>query len=97
MRNVRIQSVLLRVLSVMNSAYRYGLLVLLLGILAERIQWYISLPPTYEGDRYGGAIVVMALLFNHLACEFKWRFWIRVAFRVLAVGWVIFVGFYFFY
>lgn len=78
--------------------YRYGMLILLLGLLACNI--LLCLSALHRGNRnpYGGLIVNLILLFNHLSFVYKGRHrWVRVAFEVLSLVWLVFGFLYFFY
>jgi hypothetical protein len=74
--------------------YRYGMLVLLLGLLAADIRW--DLYPSSASDtlRYGNAAVVFLLLLQHLAFQFKWPRHVTVLVRVAFFVWMICVAVY---
>jgi hypothetical protein len=80
-----------------HPAYRYGMLALILVLLAQNIHLYLGLPPAYRGDPYGNGVVGLMLLFVHLAYWFRWPSAIAVALKFLAWGWLVFGAFYIFY
>lgn len=80
-----------------SSTLRYGMLLVVLLLLAFHIQWRLTLPQGYSHDRNGNGIIALTLLFNHLAYQFRWPTAITVALRLLAWGWLIFSCFYIFY
>ena len=45
-----------------HPLFRYGMLVFILVLLAEKIKWHLSLTPGYTGDPYGGYVVILMLL-----------------------------------
>jgi hypothetical protein len=73
-----------------HPAFRYGMLVACLLLLAWHIQWRLSLPATYPYDRNSNGVVVLMLLFNHLAYQFHWPTSVTVALRALAWVWLAF-------
>jgi hypothetical protein len=77
-----------------HPAYRYGMLVLILCLLGDYVEWYLGLPTDYPYDRYRSGILVLALLVNHLAFSFQWRPAVAAALRVLAMSWVVVGLFY---
>lgn len=81
----------------MHPLERYGILILILGLLAGNLWWYLGLSPTYDGDPYMLFVVVLVGLFNHLAYSFEWRPAVAVALRALAWGWIVFACLYVFY
>jgi len=83
--------------SLVYRYYRYPMLIAILLLLALHIQWYVTLPPGYHYDPYRGFVVVLMLLFNHLAFLFKWPPSVTVILRILALSWTVFGLFYAFY
>jgi len=77
-----------------HPVYRYGMLIVVLVLLVWQTRVYLSLPSSYDGDPYGGYVVLLMLLFNHLASAFKWPKGIATALWVLAWSWIIFSLFY---
>jgi hypothetical protein len=70
------------------------MLVFILVLLAQQIQWHVTLPPTYDGDPYDNYVLILMLLFNHLAFAFKCPHRVSVALWVLAWSWLGFASFY---
>ena len=77
-----------------SAAYRYGMLAVILGLLAWDVHLYLSLPPGYHGDPYGNFVTVLMLLFNHLAFAFKWRRSVSIGLQIVACVWLVFGFFY---
>jgi hypothetical protein len=77
--------------------YRYGMLVVCLFLIAQCVAWYLRLPKDYPYDRYSNLVVVLMLLFNHLAYQFRWPSSVALVLRLLAWTWVVFGCFYIFY
>ena len=75
----------------------YGFLVFLLILFATAIRLWFSLPPRYPYDPYGNLVCITMLLLNHLAFNFQYPRPVTIAFRLLAMGWLIFGIFYVFY
>ena len=73
------------------------MLIVILILIAWHLKLYFTRPPTFEGDPYGGLILVLALLFSHFAFAFKWRRSVSIALSILAYGWIFFTVFYIFY
>lgn len=73
-----------------HPAFQYGMLIVILALLAWNFQWYFSLPSDYEGDRYMNLVVACMLLFSHLAYSFRWPLSVTITLRVLAWSWLIF-------
>lgn len=78
----------------MGPAYRWGMLTVVLFLLALNMKWQLNLTPAYSGDRYGNLVVVLMLLLNHLAWCFRFPPTVLFALRVLAGSWVILGGAY---
>ncbi len=91
---MNIRSALTEPLGPSRPAYRYGMLAFILVLLGWSIQWHYSLPPGYSGDRYGGDVLVLMMLFNHLAYQFTWPIRVLVGLRILAWSWTGFGLFY---
>jgi hypothetical protein len=77
-----------------HPAFGYGLLFAILLLLANYIWWRLSLPSTYSHDPNVNGVVVLMLLFNILAYQFRWPASATVVFRILAWGWIFFGFFY---
>jgi hypothetical protein len=56
-----------------KKVYRYGMLVVLLPLMAFNVHTLMNLPPDYPYDRYNSLVVTGMLLFNHVAFWFPWR------------------------
>jgi len=91
---MNLRSILTQSSKPIHPVYRYGMLVIILLLLVQDVRWYLTLPPTYPYDPYGGLIGVLMLLFLHLAFAFQWRRSVAVALWILAVGWLLFAFFY---
>lgn len=91
---MNIRSFLTKPFAAANPAFVYGMLVVVLLLLIWDLQWQLSLPPHYPYDRYANLVVVLMLLFNHLAFYFRWPVAVTAALRLLALGWLAFGGFY---
>jgi hypothetical protein len=76
---------------------RYGILIVILGLLAVNLWWYFRLSPAYSGDPYTLFVGGLTGLFCHLAFSFQWRPSVTVALRVLTWSWLVFAFFYAFY
>jgi hypothetical protein len=72
----------------------YGMLAVILLLLAWNFQVWLSTPPSYPYGRYDNFVVALMLLFNHLAFQFRWPAAVTAALRLLAVGWIVFGLFY---
>jgi hypothetical protein len=72
------------------AAFSYGMLGVILVLLAIDLQWRLSLPSAYPHDRNLNCVVVLMLLFNHLAYQFRWPPAATVGLRVLAWSWLVF-------
>jgi len=74
------------------SAYRYGMLVFILLLLASNIHWRFPLPYVRQESygSYSGVILSLALLFNHLAFTFRRPPFIAAALPIWALAWSIF-------
>ncbi len=80
-----------------HPLYRYGMLVFILVLFVLHIKIHLTLPPSYTGDPYIGYVVVLMLLFGHLACAFKWPKGIAHALWTLSSIWIVFALFYILY
>jgi hypothetical protein len=73
-----------------SSAYSYGFLAFILLLLAIDL---FRLSRSSVGSLHiatGNCVVVLMLLFNHLAYQFRFSPQATVALRILAWGWVVF-------
>jgi hypothetical protein len=73
------------------------MLVVIVLLLVWHIQWRLALSSSYPYDRNTNGVVVLMLLFNHLAYQIRWSAPVTAAFRILAWGWIAFGFFYLFY
>lgn len=80
-----------------GPVYRYGTLAFILGLLACRIHWHLTLPPAYSDDPYMVDLVVLMLLINHLTHAFKWPRRVNIALSALGWSWIAFTFFYILY
>jgi hypothetical protein len=53
-----------------HPAFRYGMLLAILGLLAADLYWRVNLSAMYGSGRYVNAVVILMLLLNHLAFQF---------------------------
>ena len=73
-----------------SSLYRHGMLAIILILLANWIWFLLTLPKDVKFDPYGNGVVLLMLLFNHLAwSSYDWQPGVRKAFRVLSIGWLL--------
>ena len=77
-----------------GSAFRFGMLMFILSLLAFQAWWMSHLSPSYPYDRYSGGVMGIMLLLNHLAYAFHWPRTARIALRVSAWLWIGFGLFY---
>lgn len=80
-----------------STAYRFAMLAVCLCLLAGNIHWRAQLSPDYPYHRYDNTVVVLMLLFNHLAYQFRWPTPVTVALRIVAWAWIAFGVFYLFH
>lgn len=73
-----------------EPVFRSVMLGVCLFLLAWNIRWLLALRPDYSYDRYGNLVVILMLLFNHLAYSFRWPVRVTVALRVWAWVWLAF-------
>ncbi len=67
-------------------AFRYGLLVGSLLLLAWHIHWRLNLPADYPYARDGNGVIGLMLIINVLAYQFRWSTPVTVALRVFGLG-----------
>jgi hypothetical protein len=77
--------------------WRYGFLVICLGLLVNWLLWLFTLPPDYPYDRYGNGVLAGMLLINHVAFAFKWKPSIGSIWCLIAYVCLLFGMFYIFY
>lgn len=80
-----------------RPVFRWVMLAIILLLLVIHIRWRLTLPPGYRGDRNGNGVIVLAILFNHLAFQFRWPRSVTAVLRVLMWSWLAFTLFYVFY
>lgn len=80
-----------------KPVFSYAMLGVILLLLALNIYWRANLPFDYPGDRYGNVVVVLMLLFNHVAFQFHWPILATVLLRTVAFIWLVFVCVYVFW
>ena len=80
-----------------HPAFSYGFLAVILTLLAFDLYWRMTLPPFYPHDRNINLVVVLMLLFNHLAYQFRWPPAATAGLRLLAWGWLVFGAFYIYF
>ena len=73
-----------------HPVYRYGMLVFILILLVQQIQFHLTLSPAYDGDLYRGYVGVLMLLFMHLSFAFKWPKRVAAVLWVLVLSWLVF-------
>jgi hypothetical protein len=91
---MKIRSLLTSPIQPNNPGFVYGFLAVIVMLLIGDIQWQLSLSPSYPYDRYGNFVLLLMLLFNHLAFQFRWPAAVTAALRLLALGWIVFGLFY---
>jgi hypothetical protein len=79
-----------------SAAFRYGMLVFIVGLLVVSVWAYLRLALPYN-ERCLGVVLSLMLLFNHLAYQFRWPVPATVAIRILAWGWLVFGNIYVFF
>ncbi|MCX6848444.1 MAG: hypothetical protein NTY98_05955 [Verrucomicrobia bacterium] len=80
-----------------SARFTYGFLVFMVLLLLWNVKLWWSVPPSYPYDRYTNLVVVLMLLLNHLAFQFRWPRWGMIVMRLLALGWCVFGLFYVLY
>ena len=61
----------------------YGILVLILALLAWVIRWHVTLPPGHKGQSYTILLVPIMLLVGHLAGDWRWPRRVRAGLNLL--------------
>ncbi len=70
--------------------FRYGFLVFVGALLAWNAYLFGTRPPGVPGDPYGGLILGVMLLLNHVAFQFHLPPRVALAARILPIGWLAF-------
>lgn len=65
------------------QVFHYGMLVLMLALLAWLIYWSLTLPPWYRGKIYAVIFGVVAMLLNRLTGAYRWPRRVSVALQIL--------------
>lgn len=72
-----------------TPAYRWGMLAVILALLAVNIMWVLNSRVSSHGAGYSNFVVVLMLLLNHVSGSFRFPRALTLALRVLAWGWVV--------
>ena len=80
-----------------SPLFAYGFLVFFVLLLMWNVQLWRSVPPSYPYDRYSNLVLMLMVLFGHLAFQFRWPPRVMAALRLLALGWCLFGLFYVLY
>jgi len=72
------------------AGFRYGFLAVICALLAFNLYNFATRSPGYSGDPYGGFIISVMLLLNHVAFQFQLPSRVTVGLRILAIGWLTF-------
>jgi hypothetical protein len=67
-----------------SRAFAIGLLVSILALLAFDVWWRITLPAGYRGNRDMNLVVIVMLLLNCLASQFRWSRGTTATLRILS-------------
>ena len=76
--------------------WKYGFLVIVLGLLAFSIINLIR-SRNFGYDQYGGPVIALILLFNHIAYYFTTKGWKSIVMKTVAWVWIAFGLVYFFW
>lgn len=77
-----------------STGFRHGFLVLVCALLAGNAYLLATRPRGLSGDPYGGLIIGVMLLLNHVAFQFHLPPRVTVAARIFSIGWLAFGLFY---
>jgi hypothetical protein len=80
-----------------GPVYRYGGLVVIVGLLGWSVALLAHIPPAYPYEHYANLIVGSMMLLNHLAFAFHWSRRITPWFRAAGLLGLISGCFYLFY
>lgn len=73
-----------------HPVFVYGMLGLIGVMLFVTVRLLLAMPPSYPYARYGGLVVWLMMLFNHLAYQFRWPVPVTAVLRLLCWGWAVF-------
>jgi hypothetical protein len=76
------------------AGFRYGFVVLVGAMLAWNAYLIATRPPGLAGDPYGGMIIGVMLLSNHVAFQFPLPPRATIAARIFSLAWLAFGLFY---
>lgn len=79
-----------------NLLWKYGLLGLILCLLAFGVMNLLKWR-NFGYDQYGGLMIALMLLFNHIAFYFTTKGWKSVVMRIGAWVWIVLVFVYIFW
>ena len=71
-----------------SAGFRYGLLASILALLLVQALVAIHLSASHQAGKPAGFILVLTLLFSHLAFQFRWTQPVTLALRVIACLWI---------
>ncbi|RKU13838.1 hypothetical protein C6503_15495 [Candidatus Poribacteria bacterium] len=76
--------------------WKYGFLVIVLGLLAFSVIDLLR-SRNFGYDQYGGPVIGLVLLFNHIAYYFTTKGWKSVVMKTVAWIWIAFGSIYIFW
>lgn len=79
-----------------SSFWKYGFLALILCLLAYGL-FILFKSGKFEYDEYGGLMIALMLLFNHVAYYFTTKGWKSIVMKTVAWVWIVFVFVYLFW
>jgi len=71
-----------------SAPYKYGFLTIILILTA----WRLLLDQSHPMHHWDSYSVLVALLLNHLAYQFRWPVMMTALLRIVAWEWIIYVG-----
>ena len=81
---------------IFNHLYKYGMLAIIFYLLGYNVM-YLLKRQDVAYDEYGTLMIVLGLLFNHIAYNFTKTGWKNRVMRAVAWMWLIFVFVYIFW
>lgn len=72
-----------------TPAYRWGMLAMILALLAVNTMVSLNYRLSFSSASYGNFVVVLMLLLNHVSGNFRFSRTLTLALRVLAWGWLV--------